>query len=281
MLCRDQSNFRCYWHRSQRNHLKEKEILQNGSGNREKNLTETSITFDKVLGLHPRQYIFKEGLLLFGGARTSKLGNPDRIAREHLISVSEISCEIAPVLMGEIISRTQKIRSKPVLTVAVSYQCKAIASIWQPVQLPKNCWSHWTPPPLVTAGLTSLAFPWNGSMLAFHSAAAVVGSMLDWPALSGSLNLRSNCPSYQKKISKMNHSLNGLPKQVGRASCDCCSRSARPSVNIIRAPAGEWISISIIWNDHTSRQTFLQHWSKFYAMIQSSIGKVVPIICPL
>ena len=88
-------------------------------------------------------------------------------------------------------------------------------------------------------------------------------------------------PKLPKLNFKNEYGLNGLPKQVGRACCDCCSRSARPSVNIIRAPASELISVSIIWNDGTSRQMFLQHWSKFYAMIQSSIGKVVPIICPL
>lgn len=64
-------------------------------------LTKTSITFDKVLGFHPGQHVLKEGLLLFGSARASKLGDPDGIVGERLMSVTEISCEIAPVLKDE------------------------------------------------------------------------------------------------------------------------------------------------------------------------------------
>lgn len=43
----------------------------------------------------------KEGLLLRGGARASELGDPNGIVRERGMSISEISSEIAPVLIDE------------------------------------------------------------------------------------------------------------------------------------------------------------------------------------
>lgn len=127
-------------------------------------------------------------MLLFCGARAGKFSDPDRVASESSAGVRKVSREITPVLMNMYQPGSSDIWSEQ-LTVAVSYQCMATASIVQPVQLPKNCCNHSTPPPLVTAGPTSFAFPAKGSILVFQSAAAVVGSMLDCPALSGSLKL--------------------------------------------------------------------------------------------
>lgn len=118
----------------------------------------------------------------------SDLSDPNRAVRERGARIREVISEVAKVLL--LIS--PRLRSGNMgeieLTVAVSYQCMAMASTVQLVQLPRNSWSHSTPWALVTAGPTSFAFPAKGSMLVNQSAAAAAGVRFASPPLSGSLN---------------------------------------------------------------------------------------------
>ena len=163
-------------------------------------------------------------------------------------------------------------RSKQ-LTVAVSYQCIAIASMVQPVQLPKNCCSHWTPPPFVTAGPTSFALPANGWILAFQSAAAVVGSMLDCPPLSGSLKLVY---------------INQQMKYLGDRRSTYPSKCLAPAAMAALAASDQPLTLvpqlyreDINLCSTTVFTTHLQHRSEFYAWVQVAIWAVSPVICPI